>query len=66
MVYRDTRIVSFYIVIYRLIGNIAHPYRTHTITIMIIIHGLGSTVSTRDTREAFIQPSIFCYLSVCV
>ena len=26
MVYRDTRIVSFYIAIYQYTGNIAHPY----------------------------------------
>ena len=28
MVYRDTRIVSFYIAIYQYTGNIAHPYHT--------------------------------------
>ena len=28
MVYRNTRIVSFYIAIYQYTGNIAHPYYT--------------------------------------
>ena len=46
MVYRDTRIVSFYIAIYQYTGNIAHPTKNH-----IIFYSF-----THYTREMYADP----------